>query len=235
MSMSDMTWPDSRFLKPGETPPVPFLSRRDRVLDLRHFAHAVQAVCKKHYAPTCCIAAVRLLCNGLTELKFRVTPMKVLTRINNEAIVRLRERHGRFPETEQEAAEWAAQGGKQVVLGEGDPQAGKWPGHLVALVEGRILVDVTLYQGNRPDHGIVLDRPYIGVVPAAFAEGKAIHVDFTKNCVIVWEPDPDDTSFVIAPDWQFPDRTRQQLREAKDVFKYRRRRADNGPFKDTVT
>lgn len=234
MPMPDMTWPDSRFWSPDDRPPVPFLSLRDRILDVRHFAHAVHSVCKKHYAPSCCIAAVRLLCNGLTDLRFRVTPLKVVARINNEVLLRLREERGHFPQSEAESDEWAALGAKQVVLGEGDPQPGKWPGHLVALVENRLLLDVTLHQANRPAHGIVLDRPYMGIVLEGFADGLAKHADHTKGCVIVWEPDPDDTSFVIAPDWQFPDKTRNQLHEAKEAFQLRRKRPGRGPQDETV-
>jgi hypothetical protein len=61
-------------------------------------------------------------------------------------------------------AAWEAAGAWSVGLGFGaDPQPGRWPGHLVAVVDRRWLVDPTLGQASRPAHGLVV--PDVMVAP----------------------------------------------------------------------
>lgn len=51
---------------------------------------------------------------------------------------------------------WQRESGPYTIgIGTGEPQAGKWPGHLITVVERKFLVDLTLDQGSWPQHKIM--------------------------------------------------------------------------------
>ena len=58
---------------------------------------------------------------------------------------------GRLPATTEEYERWIEESGCWwLTLGQGEPEPGKWPGHVAVAVWESVLIDLTLPQANRP-------------------------------------------------------------------------------------
>jgi hypothetical protein len=69
---------------------------------------------------------------------------------------------------------WQRESGAYTIgIGTGEPQAGKWPGHLITVVERKFLVDLTLDQGSRPQLKIMLSSHLVTSVNNRFLGGAA--------------------------------------------------------------
>lgn len=69
-----------------------------------------------------------------------------------------------------------------VTVGAGPAAAHKWPGHLVTIVDGIELLDLTLSQGNRPEKGIVTGPVFTRVTPEFLAGNEVLSLEFNVNC-----------------------------------------------------
>ncbi len=87
-------------------------------------------------------------------------------------------------------------------MGIGDPQPGKWPGHLVATLGGKVLINLTLDQADRPEHGIVLPVPIVAPLSPEFLTHEGQMVGMVNGCRVVYEARPDDCSFERSNDWK---------------------------------
>lgn len=84
------------------------------------------------------------------------------------------------------------------VGGGGRRRAGRWDGHMVVLVEGIALVDLTLHQAARPERGIrvgpswfALEEPFVhgSQVVYELCDGVALRYE-RKNDLPPWEQSP---------------------------------------------
>jgi hypothetical protein len=92
--------------------------------------------------------------------------------------------------------------GWTVSIGSPDAPANEpwsWAGHLVAVVEERWMIDLTLDQANRPQHGIVLEATALEA--GSFQDGGVLEAQI-GSCGVLWLPRSADRSFERLPDWE---------------------------------
>jgi hypothetical protein len=116
----------------------------------------------------------------------------------------------------RDPARWAADGAWSVGLGFGaDPEPGRWPGHLVAVVDRRWLVDPTLGQASRPDRGLTL--PDILVLPLTerWVRGREDTViRLPGDTTVTVARRRNAPSFQHSPDWRESRRRTQRVAAA---------------------
>ena len=173
----------------------------------------------EHMSRDSCIASTRVTIEVMNHFGIPAKPLPVFTAVYNAAYaLRYKAMGNRWPKDEDELERWHAECGAQSIgIGyhEGPPEAGKWPGHLVAVVNNRFLVDASVDQVEQCQHGIFLPGTLSERVTRPFLAGKewievAVHPDSDpdyKNSSIVryrlcHESPPYDTS----PDWCDPRR-----------------------------
>lgn len=92
--------------------------------------------------------------------------------------------------------------------------AERWDGHVVCIVEERLLLDLSLDQVNRPQRNIQLGPVAIPVTSEWLAisyPGEAIEA----GCMLRYEALPHDRSFEDGVDWSQPERWEPILRELR--------------------
>jgi hypothetical protein len=157
----------------------------------------------RHYGPDCCIAATRILLDVFRRLNVPAQPVPVVCSICNPALTEM----GGIYVLDAAAAEGrldllVERGAWQVVLGMPGEEAqdGKWPGHLVCVAYGNVLIDLTVIQGNRPEKGI--DLPcLVFTVPPAFMAGKQARYFTMHNCEVHYERTYTAPGYESAADW----------------------------------
>ena len=139
----------------------------------------------------------------------RVRPLSVTATFFSEGFVELSgSTGGRLPETREELVEWTDRPGVwSVGLGLGEEEPGRWPGHLVALVEDRLVVDISAGQASRPERGLVVPGVLSFEVPRAFVQGKVDRpLELDDGGVVVYRVRSGDKSFQKSRAWKRPDR-----------------------------
>jgi hypothetical protein len=188
---------------------------------------AACAVFPRHYRPDSCIAAARVLVDAFDRLHVRVRPLSVTVDVFNPAMVaRASAEGGRVPETDEEYQRWVEESGCWwLTLGIGDPEPGKWPGHVTVVAWDRVLIDLTLPQASRPQRGIVL-APAAIQVWAEVLTGAERRVVTMHGCELHYRARPQDRSFMGSRDWQCRDRHKEVVseivRRARDELGRRR-------------
>jgi len=133
------------------------------------------------YRPDCCIAATAILIDVLDYFRMTARPLSVLATVFNPAMSRRIEREG-MPTLEEAEGDWFLKGCHSLAVGLGDPEPGKWPGHLVANLADKLLIDLTLDQADRPQHGIVLPMPIIAPFPREFLTENGHMAGMVNGC-----------------------------------------------------
>jgi hypothetical protein len=74
-------------------------------------------------------------------------------------------------------------------VGVGNPQPGKWTEHLVVNLADQVLIDLTLDQADRPQHGIVLPMPVVAPVGlntvAMTLRGRAVRRKWSSTSIMI--------------------------------------------------
>ncbi len=108
----------------------------------------------EHFRPDCCIAATRIAMDVLAPCGFHVAPLPVQVILVNKVGVDAINTHG-WPNGEEQIREFQQKYGYwSIGLGYDWPGSVGWPGHLVALLNGDHILDLTLSQAHRPQHQI---------------------------------------------------------------------------------
>jgi hypothetical protein len=153
------------------------------------------------YRPDCCIAATAILIDVLDYFRLTARPLSVIATVFNPAMSGRIEREG-MPTLEEAELDWFPHGCYSLAVGSGDPEPGKWPGHLVANLADRPLIDLTLDQADRPQHGIVLPVPILAPFPPEFLNEDGQMAGVVNGCRVVYEAQPFDRSFERSNDWR---------------------------------
>lgn len=185
-------------------PPLPIL--------LAALKPVVRPEMLKEFTPDCCIATCRILQHVFNFFGYKSEPLPVSAYIYNKAMVDLLATGVELP-TEQPARRelfdrtgaWGI-GITQQSAEVGAPVPGRrFGGHLVLRVMNT-LVDASLQQADRPQHGIILP-PFIAFSPSEpifftrrRGRGKRCGAGIPNGCEIVYER-LSDYSFRSAPDW----------------------------------
>ena len=173
-------------------------------------AKAAPPILRRYYKEDCCIIATRVVIEVLKKLHFKnVKPFVIEANIFNEVYVR----KGRTPANEEEAQEWLKEGAWQIVLGDRvDNVKGKWPGHLVVLINDQYMLDVAIYQACRPNKNIYLE-PLFTKVFEDFVKGEDRCQLMYSNCLIIYQAFQNDKSYQNVKDWQDLSRSKMAVNE----------------------
>lgn len=153
------------------------------------------------YRPDCCIAATAILIDVLDYFRLTARPLSVIATVFNPAMSGRIEREG-MPTLEEAERDWFPNGCYSLAVGIGDPEPGKWPGHLVANLADKVLIDLTLDQADRPQHGIVLPMPVVAPFPPELLTEDGQMAGMVNGCRVVYEARPADRSFERSNDWR---------------------------------
>jgi hypothetical protein len=153
------------------------------------------------YRPDCCIAATAILIDVLDYFKLTAKPLSVIATVFNPRMSERIAQEG-MPTLEEAERDWFPKGCYSLAVGAGDPQPGKWPGHLVSVLGRQVLIDLTLDQANRPQYGIVLPMPLIAPYHPDFLAGEAQVAGIVSGCRVIYEARSGDRSFERSNDWR---------------------------------
>src|SRR5262249_24957371 len=150
--------------------------------------------------PYCGLSPPAVLIYVLDYFKLTAKPLSVIATIFNPAMSERIEKEG-MPTLEQAVADWFPRGCYSLAVGLGEEEPGKWPGHLVATLGGKVLIDLTLDQADRPKHGIELPMPIVAPFPAEFLSDEGEICGLVNGCRVVYRARPEDRSFERSRDW----------------------------------
>ena len=153
------------------------------------------------YRPDCCIAATAILNEVLDYFRLTARPLSVIATVFNPVMSERLAQEG-MPTLEEAERDWFPKGCYSLAVGSGDPEPGKWPGHLVTVLGGQVLIDLTLDQADRPQHDILLPMPILAPCDPDFLAGQARVAGIVAGCRVVYEARPGDRSFERSNDWK---------------------------------
>ena len=82
----------------------------------------------------------------------------------------------------------------------GAMRPGDWNGHLVAVIENRALLDLTLDSMTVPDADLY-PGPFTAPVDAKFAEGQVTTFEVGGGIEVTYTPHPENREFLTREDW----------------------------------
>ena len=182
---------------------------------LKEFSLVARQACLDAFGKDACMAATRVGIDTLRHFGIPAYPLTVQVVIFNEVYGRLLREGGGLTRNIEEVEEWKQKGawshGVGVPgLGEGP---GKWPGHLVAIVQNQWLIDLSIGQANKPEKGIILGDPIICSVTEEFLGGNDRHTITNGALMLTYLARPKDFSYRQRADWSERWRARSAIRQ----------------------
>jgi len=163
----------------------------------------------KEFRDDSCIASTAIGLDVLTHFGVLAEPLAVRTLIFNEAFASRIEGGASWPKGDEIKTWLEEDGSYSLGIGMGTPLPGHWAGHLVLLVEKKILIDLSIDQANRPQYNMKFD-PFSVEVDNQFLRG--IPKVFKHNgCVIRIDVLPNNMGYITSPDWIFVDRRKKTV------------------------
>jgi hypothetical protein len=151
------------------------------------------------YSRRTCILHTRYAVDALRLLGVRARPLSTRVVIGNAEWRRIAGGLGRWPTPEEWTREtWCLGIGFGVDPDEENPG---YDAHVIAVVNERWALDLTIDQANRPKHGIELTPHYWPVTPA-FLRGDESAQFRSRGSHIHYDAMPEDRGFLLVPDWR---------------------------------
>lgn len=120
---------------------------------LERFASLARPEILRNHLPNSCIASTWITIQVMHQLGLTAHPLEVRLSVGNGVYRRLRDQFGP-PRTQAQLGQWSHEQGAYVIgVGFDDGSAGIG-GHLIAVVEGRFLLDASIDQVTDPLHGL---------------------------------------------------------------------------------
>jgi hypothetical protein len=158
-------------------------------------------------APDVCVAATRIACLALAEVGIKASPLPVRLQAMSPRYTAAVERNELGSVDEAGAKRLADEGAHMVDIGHPDNDGRPRPdgrrgynAHLIALVERRWAVDLTIGQASRPAKNMIFAPHHFAVTPA-FMAGEPLVFRTDNGATLVYVR-VDNNTFVVAPDWQ---------------------------------
>ena len=165
-----------------------------------------------------CISATRIGLDFLTRAGLDdAYGLVVQVAIYNQELMDHAKRVGRLPLSGDETESWNAEDGSWALgLGfpntpdgaQADTRARRFPGHMVVIVNRRILWDISIDQANRPARHIEFTDPVLLPVTEPFLRGRepvaATWSASGRELSMVYYARPADKTFRTAPAWTEP-------------------------------
>jgi hypothetical protein len=143
-----------------------------------------------------CISSCNIGVQVLRQFNIRSHPIAVkFAAFNQKAHEFLLAGHPEWAKQERDGAYGVGAG-----YGHG-PSDDAWDGHLVLVVRGRYLLDLSADQASRPNRGIHI-TPLWFILPVGGGFVRKIALTNEKGGTVSYEPDPANTSWRVAPDWK---------------------------------
>jgi len=163
-------------------------------LFLRRLPHVRRALLQV-LTPDSCIETSRIVHLLLKDLGLASQVVPVEARIANEAAARF------IVEGDIQAIRERRNGSYIVIVGAPGPAApGRWAGHLAVHCEG-VLIDASLDQASRPQHGIHIPEPWVVRVPRDFLRDGGRSITRIPGLLVEHVCRPDNTSYLCKPGW----------------------------------
>jgi hypothetical protein len=154
-----------------------------------------------------CIYTTALTLHLLRALGQDAYALSVRAVIMNEPMARIMDERG-AENVSRDDSDVLAAGGYALGLGYAPDgiEQGRWPGHLVAILNRRWLLDFSIDQASRPQYGIPLDDVLVGPIDEAAqrghglaryelrSEGVLLRVDYMAHT--------GDRTYRTSPDWK---------------------------------
>jgi hypothetical protein len=161
----------------------------------------------KEFRADSCIASTAVGLDILMHYGILAEPFPVRTLIFNEPFASRLENGQGWP-TGQQVRVWTEEDGSYSVgIGVGTQQPNKWAGHLVILVEKRLLLDLSIDQATRPQYNMLLE-PLCVEVDEQFFSGSP-KVFRAGQCVVRVDALLGNEGYTSSPDWLFAGRRRK--------------------------
>lgn len=155
------------------------------------------------YSRETCILHARYAVDSLRALGLRARPLAARVMIGNAEWYAIAAELGCWPQREQWTPEAWCLG-----IGFGrDPRQTRpgYDAHVIAVVNERWALDLTIDQANRPQHGIELTPHYWPVVPAFLRGDQPAQFrvgDGIGDAYVHYDAMPEDRGFLNVPDWR---------------------------------
>lgn len=156
------------------------------------------------------VACTKVLKEIADELMLDIQPISVEVTVYNATFATYIAEHGLNP-PDEEMHRLGEEGGRFVVLGargqENDEK--NWHGYVVALMRAKkkppTILDISIEQATRMEHGIICNRPMVFGVSPDFLSGDCLAVGYQHsasgmNCY-TYRAIPDDDGFKRTLDW----------------------------------
>ena len=191
------------------------------VFDLLSERGVAKAALRRRFREDSCINSTRVLFDVYRAFGLAAEAVTVRARIYSSGFVNRAAREGHMPESPEEASSWTSEAGVwSVGIGYGGADMGrdKWPGHLVLRSDAH-LIDATIDQANRPEHGIVMPPLLLlSHTPDAFWNAEELLEAEVNDCHVIYEPRPHDHSWMGSPAWS--GRSHVEGAVATDLIRY---------------
>jgi hypothetical protein len=138
---------------------------------LERFSLIARPEILRDHLPSSCIASTWITIQVMHQLGFSARPLEVRLSVGNAAYRRLRDQLGP-PRTQAQLAEWSREHGACVVGVGFDDGSVAIGGHLVAVVDGRFLVDASIDQATDASHGLTPPPVLYGPIDPLFLSGQ---------------------------------------------------------------
>lgn len=156
----------------------------------------------QHCKKNCCIFATAIACDVVQHFEATAVPLVARLMAFNPAATRWIKHNGRLPVPGQEWDDAVARGAWSVGIGHGGAKVPKtWDGHLVAVMEGQAIIDASLPQASRKPCGMLLRPLWFTVAPEVLS-ASAVLESTVNGCLLIYETDVADKSFMDTPDWR---------------------------------
>lgn len=149
----------------------------------------------REWMPDSCIASTAIALDVLEYFSIPARPLPVVVSIFNPEAVQM------LDKGITDMNEWNKVGAWSVGVGMGERafRPDRWSGHLVALVDETILLDLSLDQASRTEKGIIL-TPTKAPMPDDFFTGSPL-VGELNGCTVIYKYKANE-EFRNAPDWK---------------------------------
>lgn len=173
--------------------------------DYYRLGRTIRSQVLAHYERDSCIATVAATLETLTQLNVDAFALKVEVFIVNDILWRTAiERGGEFPAWGDD--DYPAGGYGLGVGVKGTPTLpGEWNGHLVAIAERKWLLDYSIDQASRPEHGIALSQPLVIPVEEPFLRRTGERVVYQHGAShLYYVSQPREKDFKETANWLEP-------------------------------
>lgn len=169
---------------------------------LREIGLPLRKLIRTGYNADSCIASCRIGMDLLARFDIKAEPLAVKLLVLNAAYVRHIDESGHMAQSIEERERWYAEDGAHSI-GIGIPH-GLDPGrHVVLIVEGELLWDLSIDQASRPERDIMLAKPFLAPTSPAFLAGREMLTGRNVGGTLVsYSARPGYDFWSSSPNWQ---------------------------------